>query len=124
MFESLICFFRGHKIEILYVKDDVWDVAACIRCFNVWNIEYNPKDENKQMNLKCSSCHRLKDESEFDYFDLILPLCKDCNRNKYQDFLKYHHPLKYFKNNKDLKFKWIIKMRHDKPIYIVKQIYP
>ena len=34
------------------------------------------------MNLTCSSCHRYKDESEFDYFDYVIPLCKECNRKE------------------------------------------
>jgi len=33
------------------------------------------------MILECSSCHMKKDESDMDYFDMIIPLCKSCNRN-------------------------------------------
>ena len=37
------------------------------------------------MKLTCSSCHRYLDESEMDYFDDLIPLCKECNRKEIEN---------------------------------------
>ncbi len=42
------------------------------------------------MILRCSSCHEEKEESEFDFFDYMIPLCKRCNRQTLFLDLEYY----------------------------------